>query len=316
METLIIILVVLVLLGVVGYAFVRETGIQQAKLWFISSRQLRKTFDGIGGDGRDRDATQRLDLPAREGDGAAASAAIATQSNAHVPGLRDDGALRELREEVQGELMRASGVTREFDARLTRIETVSTALPQESERLRRAVDERDAARQREIERLRDDLARVRQDAGARGQRRGEAVGELYGHLARVEASLGSVVNPMLLPGEPLAVPEEFFPETLDWDNWSDVGERAYAFGDAFNQSRFVLDRETAGEIERFIGTLRQGLTGAVYPTVRTPSPTTAQLAQMRAGVQSIVAALPEVRQTLERVYRGDADDDGEVVVRR
>ncbi|MDQ3540501.1 MAG: hypothetical protein M3440_07415, partial [Chloroflexota bacterium] len=309
----IIVIVVLALFGAVAYLFIRETGMQQAKLWFISSQTLRKTFGG-GGNGAagaadddepgDASLTRRIEAPARRAD--ASAAAIGTRS----PALAlDDAALRDLREELQEELRRAGGVTREFDARLTRIEATSTELPQVSEQLRREVDGKDAERRREIERVKNDLNRMRQDAGPRGQRRGEAVADLYGHLARVEASLAGVVNPMLLPGESLTIPDEFFPDTLNWDNWSDVGERAYAFGNAFNQNRFVLDVATADEIERFIGTLRQGLTGAVYPNLRSPNPTPAQLAQMRSGVTSIVDALPRVRRTLEGVYRGDSAVD-------
>lgn len=313
----IIIIIVLALFGAVAYLFVRETGMQQAKLWFVSSQQLRKTFSG-GGPGRPADTdeagnaslTRRIDAPTR------ATETGTTAIGTRAPALAlDDIALRELREELQGELRRAGGVTREFDARLTRIEATSTELPQMSEHLQRTVDAKDAERRGEIERVKRDLARVQQDAGQRGQRRSEAVADLYGHLARVEASLAGVVNPMLLPGESLAIPDEFFPDTLNWDNWSDVGERAYAFGNAFNQNRFVLDVATADAIERFIGTLRQGLTGAVYPNLRSPNPSAAQLAQMRSGVTSIVDALPRVRRTLEAVYRGDPPDhnDAEVI---
>jgi len=314
----IIVFIVLALLVAVAYLFIRETGMQQAKLWFISSQTLRKTFGGGSrGSGRseggsaaagtvdrqtgDSGQVRRVEVPA------GSSTTIGTRPG--VPVL-DDAALRELREELQGELRRASGLTREFDARLTRIESTSTELPQVSEQLQRTVEQRDAERRREIERLKSDLASVRQDSGERGQRHSEAVADLYGHLARTEASLAGVVNPMLLPGEALTIPDEFFPDTLNWDNWSDVGERAYAFGNAFNQNRFVLDATTAGEIERFIGILRQGLTGAVYPNVRSPNPTPVQIKQIRAGITSIVVALPQVRRRLEGIYRGEASPDG------
>lgn len=301
----IIVIVVLALFGAVAYVFVRETGMQQARLWFISSQTLRKTFGGGGVAAADDEVAdageaRRIDGPAHR------ATPIGTRSASLA---LDDAALRELREEVQGELLRASGMTREFDARLTRIEATSTDLPRVSEHLQRTVEEKDAERRREIEGVKNDLSKVRRDSGVRGQRRSEAVADLYGHLARVEATLAGVVNPMLLPGESLTIPDEFFPETLNWDNWSDVGERAYAFGNAFNQNRFVLDSGTADEIERFIGTLRQGLTGAVYPNLRSPNPSPAQLAQMREGLTSIVSALPQVRRTLEAVYRGDPAAD-------
>jgi hypothetical protein len=312
----IIVFVVLALFGTVAYFFIRETGMQQARLWFVSSSQFRKLFSGSGGpasgvtagnDERgDVSETRTVEVPSHRG--GAGAAAIGTRPAALAS---DDAALRELREELHGELRRASGLTREFDARLTRIEAVSTELPQVSEQLQRVVEAKDAEWRREVERLKSDLAEIQQNAGARGQRRSEAVADLYGHLARVEASLAGVVNPMLLPGESLTIPDELFPDTLNWDNWSDVGERAYAFGNTFNQNRFVLDVATADEIERFIGTLRQGLTGAIYPNLRSPNPSPAQLAQMRAGLTSIVAALPQVRRKLEQVYRGEPVDDND-----
>lgn len=316
MNTTLVVLIVIAVLavfGVVAYLFVRETGIQQARLWFISSQQLRKTFGGTTAAdverGNKRD-TIRIDRAAHRAAPRAADDDDGTAIGTRPAALAlDEGALRDLREELQGELRQAGGVTREFDARLTRIETTSTEFPQVSERLQRSMDDRDAERRREIERLQSELAKVRQDSGPRGQRRSEAVADLYGHLARVEVSLAGVVNPMLLPGESLTIPDEFFPETLNWDNWSDVGERAYAFGNAFNQNRFVLDLDTADEIERFIATLRQGLTGAVYPTLRSSNPSPAQITQMRAGVTSIVDGLPGVRRTLEAVYRGEPTTD-------
>jgi hypothetical protein len=117
--------------------------------------------------------------------------------------------------------------------------------------------------------------------------------------------LAGVVNPILLPGEALSVPGEFFADTLVWTNWNDVGERAYAFGEVFNQTRFVLEPDVADRIERFIATFRQALTSAVYPVLQSDNRTPAQLAQMRSGLESIVAALPPLRRDLEAAYRAD-----------
>ncbi len=305
----IIVIVLLALFGAVAYFFIRETGMQQARLWFVSSSQFRKLFSASGGSTAGARAeddergvvseTRTIDVPAQR---PAASMPTGTRPATTVI---DDSGLRELREELHGELRRASGLTREFDARLTRIEAASTDLPQISEQLQRTVEQRTAEQRREIERLKNDLARVQQSSGARGERRSEAVADLYGHLARVEASLAAVVNPMLLPGETLTIPEEFTQDALDWENWNDVGERAFAFANAFNQNRFVLDSAMADEIERFIGTLRQGLTGAIYPNLRSPNPSQAQRAQMRAGLTSIVSELPQVRRKLEQVYRDE-----------
>ena len=155
----------------------------------------------------------------------------------------------------------------------------------------------------EIERLHVSLESVRERAGSYGERRGVALAELYGCLARVEAALAAVVNPMLLPGEALAIPRDLPAEAMTWDTWRDVGERAYGLGNVFNENRLVLDPATGDAIAEFIATLRQGLTGSVYPTVRIAQPSADQLAQMRAGLEAIVAELPTVRRTIEDAYR-------------
>lgn len=48
-----------------------------------------------------------------------------------------------------------------------------------------------------------------------------------------------------------------------------------------------------------MATLRQALTGKVYPTVRKSEPTRAQLALMRTGLEAIVEGLAPVRRQLE-----------------
>ena len=312
METALVIIVLFVVLGLfggVGFLFSRETGsgnaVDTARQWLTTSRKSgtsRVTIRPQTVSSRQDDST---DTGAPQPVSPAGGAGAATLTERPGAVQLDDAALRALREELQGELRRASGVTREFDARLTRIEANSVDTPRLSQELERSIENLAAAQRQEIDDLRNGLATVRQTAGPRGERQSEALADLYRHLARVESALAGVVNPMLLPGEPLTLPAELPPETLVWDNWSDVGERAYALGDAFNQHRLVLDPGTANEIERFIAILRQGLTGSVDPNVRTQQPTPAQLAQMRAGLETIVAALPGVRQRVERAYRGE-----------
>lgn len=331
MDTVLVIIVLFVALGLfggVGFFFLKETGssnaVDTARLWLTAPRQAGKSLVTIRPRTAAASPASAADDAAYTPDGEPADSALdpaaasVRQSAATGPlalgerpaALRlDDSALRELREELQGELRRASGITREFDARLTRIEANSVDTPRLSEELERSIEEHAAAHRRDLEIVRKDLTAVRQSAGSRGERRNEALAELYSHLARVESALAGVVNPMLLPGEPLTLPGELHPEALTWDNWSDVGERAYAFGEAFNQHRLVLDPETVNEIGGFIATLRQGLTGSVYPTVRGEQPTAAQLAQMRAGLEAIVAALPGVRTRIELAYRGETPAD-------
>ncbi len=329
METILVIIVLFVVLGLfggVGLIFSRETGsrnvAESARRFMSASREAGKSLVAMRPSAASTTSTSDAGTSESTSEGKPPQAVTikpARQSTTATPvpvgespaaARLDDAALRELREELQGELRRASGITREFDARLTRIEANSVDTPRLSEELERSIADHANAQRGELARLRNELKTVRDTAGPRGERRTEALANLYGHLARVESALAGVVNPMLLPGEPLTLLTELPPETLVWDNWSDVGERAYALGDAFNQHRLVLDPDTADEIEGFIAILRRGLTGSVDPNVRAQQPTPGQLRQMRAGLETIVAALPGVRRRVELAYRGESGAEG------
>lgn len=316
MEIIIVILVLFVLLalfGGAGYFFVRETGWDNARLWLTAPRQFRQRATKPQGSGQGSAVLDRDDFNGT-------SPYLDQPTDDHMPVRLDDSALRSLREELRGELTRAAGLTRDFDVRLTRMEadlSASRELPREIERTIQEQEKRVAQR---ISTLRSQLHTARTADSPFGQRRSDALADLYSHLAQVEAALGSVINPMLLPGEPLSVPDEFFEDTLQWGNWADVGDRAFAFGDIFNQTRFVLDPEIADEIEKFIQTFRQALTSDVYPVVQNSRRSPSQVAQMRSGLILIVESLPSLRRTLESAYResgvmtmagDDKEDDSE-----
>jgi len=310
MDTVVVILVLLVLLvlfGGAGYFFVRETGWENARLWLTAPRQFRhmgrspRGAEPVPGESDRRDATAR---------------GLRLDDAAPVAVALDDTVLRELREELHGELARAAGLTREFDARLTRIEETLRSTQQLPQEIGQSIQQQEARTRRRLEKLRVEINATRVTSSPVGQRRSDALAELYGQLARVESALAGVVNPMLLPGEPLEIPDEFFGDTLVWANWNEVGDRAYGFGEVFNQNRFVLEPDVAERIERFIATLRQALTGAVYPVLQSDSRSPSQLVQMRSGLEAIIDALPSLRRELETAYRAASepaapDDDDE-----
>lgn len=296
---LIVVLVLLIaLFAYVAFLYVREAGAKAPQLWLTGSQKIRQSMGSLGPPAQPHDTTPlpndvMTDAPRQIG------------ARPIDLGL-DDEAVRQLREEFQHDLRQAVGRSREFDARLTRIEAGSgevAGVPAPVAEELAGVRERQRV---EIERLQVSIASVRERAGSYGQRRGQALAELYGCLARVEAALAAVVNPMLLPGEPLVIPDDLPAEALVWKTWGDVGERAYALGNVFNEHRLVLDRATGEAVAAFIVTLRQGLTGSVYPTARTPNPGADQLARMRAGLDAIVTELPVVRGAIEDAYRDDS----------
>ncbi|MBA2467901.1 MAG: hypothetical protein H0V37_00695 [Chloroflexia bacterium] len=302
MEWIWLIVVLVVLIGVFGYAgylYMREAGNKAPQLWLTGSQKIRQSIAQRAAPGQDT-------APLPEA-GAAVAPALSPRQIAprNLALALDDEALRELREEFQHELRQAVGRSREFDARLTRIEAGSDESPRLSAQVAEEIAGVREQHRLEIERLQSSMSSIRERAGSYGERRGEALAELYGCLARVEAALAAVVNPMLLPGEPLTIPRELPAEALVWKNWGDVGDRAYGLGNVFNENRLLLDGTTGDEIAAFIATLRQGLTGSVYPNVRIANPGADQLAQMRSGLEAIVAELPKVRRTIEGAYRDD-----------
>jgi hypothetical protein len=305
---ILILVILLALFAYVGYLYMREAGERAPQLWFTGSQKFRQSIASRSAVAqREPDGGETAPLP--EGAVREAAAGAPRQVAARNLALTlDDDALRQLREEFQQELRQAVGRSREFDARLTRVEAGTSDGPDLPDLSALVTDEIAGVREHqriELERLQVSIESVRERAGHYGERRGQALVELYGCLARVEAALATVVNPMLLPGEPLAIPRELPAEALVWDNWGDVGERAYGLGNVFNENRLVLDPATGKTMAAFIATLRQGLTGSVYPNVRTARPGEDQLAQMRSGLEAIAAELPTVRHAIEEAYRED-----------
>jgi hypothetical protein len=299
METtlaIVVLIVILALLGTLIYAYVRASGPGALRAWFVAPASVRQTFGALIATG-DASSTR----PDRQ------SAIDATESTALATGRerelavvdREETLLATMREHVEQQLAESRQYQEHIEGRLARLDGTVGELQRIPDQVAETMQRRERDGSRALELIRHELEGVRRGATAAGARRDEAYADLYGHVARLEASLSTVINPMQLPGEPLQIPDEFVPDTLEWDNWDDIGEHAYAFGVAFNQSRLVLDPELSHQIEQFIGTLRLALTGKVYPTVRRAEPTRAQLATMRSGLEAIVSSLTPIRRQLE-----------------
>jgi hypothetical protein len=202
-----------------------------------------------------------------------------------------------------------------FEERLDQIaRAVDRHAAELGQELRRARSERahqaeteEARRDAAMERLRADLlatlTRAAADGGSRpGSRRPDVSADLYARLARLEAALSAVTNPILLPGEAYTPPAEFLPEALVWENWNEVGERAFSLAEAYSAQRLHLSEGTRGDIELFVTTLRTLLTRSVYPNLQL-EPDAAQQAALRSALDEIAAEIPKVRQKLESEYR-------------
>jgi hypothetical protein len=199
-----------------------------------------------------------------------------------------------------------------------RLEQIARAVDRHSaeigQELRRARSERahqaeteEARRDVALERLRADmlatLTRATADGNSRpGSRRPDVSVDLYARLARLEAALAAVTNPILLPGEAYSPPVEFLPEALVWENWNEVGERAFSLAEAYSSQRLHLSEESRGDIEQFVTTLRTLLTRSVYPNLQL-EPDAAQQAALRSALEEIAVEIPKLRQRLEREYR-------------
>lgn len=178
-------------------------------------------------------------------------------------------------------------------------------LARRSEELARETQVRQDA---SFDRLRSDVVSAigagttRRVADRMMEREIDALAELYTRLARLQAALAAVTQPMLLPGEPYHPAAELLPESLVWENWKDVGERAFALADHFNAHRLVLPAPLAAELAAFITTLRGELTGAIYPNLR-PDASTGQRQTLQGALSHLATDLPIVRERLELAYR-------------
>lgn len=206
-----------------------------------------------------------------------------------------------------------------IEARLDELHrAVTTQSEQLAAEMRRAnvelmlrADADEAKRDAAQERLRADLLSIAPRLASDRQvgasaRRLEVSAELYARLARLEAALATVTNPILLPGEPYAPPGEFLPETLIWENWNEVGERAFALADAFSAQRLHLSARTRADVGGFVTGLRMLLTRSIYPSLQSELDM-AQQATLRAALEEIAVELPRVRDMLEQEYRDERD---------
>jgi hypothetical protein len=209
-------------------------------------------------------------------------------------------------EPVGPQLDRLDAKLTELSQSIDRHETAIAALLRQSmndlSQRAAAIDARsDAA----LERLRADVlaSLASSRAGTGCTRRQDVCAELYVTLARLESALAAVSNPVLLPGEPFALPDELPASALVWENWNDVGERVFVLADTFNAQRLHLSQETRHDVAQFLTTLRTLLTGTIYPNLQSNVGSSQHLA-LRKALNDIARGLPNVRETLEYEYEG------------
>lgn len=280
MDTFIIILVLIVLfvlLGGAAWFFGKEAVPGSGFAWLTGTRHVRSVFSFIGNGG-------------------------ATYSSKPTTVMVDDSHMQELAEELRSEILRTVALSQEFDSRLHAIEADLGSTRQLPETLDTRLQTTEVETRRRLAQLRQELVSARTAESPYSQRRHDAVRELYQKLAQIEVALGAVVNPMLLPGEPVSVPETLDDDTLKWNNWGDVADRAYAFGEAFSKQRVVLEPDFARRIEAFISTFREALTGTVYPIVQSATILPAQKSQMRAGIVTVVDGITPLRREFEETW--------------
>ena len=235
-------------------------------------------------------------------------------------------ALRGVYEDYRTQLLTLQDSRSELEATLVEIRANERASQRERDhlldQLRRSGEQLDAR----IESLREQEVATLQAGAATPQlaavasedspelfvRRADILGELYDRLARVEFSIVSLTNPILLPGESFRVPTDLAPELLRWDNWREVGETAFALGEYFNQHRIHLDQTTARAVEACIATVRSTLTQDIYPSL-SEDLDAQQERRLRESLATLTI-IPRLRRYLEAQYRtftGIAEPDEE-----
>lgn len=292
METFIVILVLIilfVLLGGAAWFFGKEAGPGSGMAWLTGTRQIRGVFTGLG-------------------NGEKPFTSTTSQTSAVMV---DDPRMDELREELNRTLALGEGLENRLRALEHEI-TQTRQLPQALDA--RVLDSEKETRAR-LSQIRREFRQLRKADSPYGVRRNDAVRDLYQKLAQLEVALGAVVNPLLLPGEPVTVPETLYEETLEWDNWGDVADHAFTFGEAFSKNRVLLDPDLADRVEGFIASFREALTGTVYPIVQGDDATPQQRKQIRAGIVAVVEGITPIRREFEQTWlhgtRMDDIDDEE-----
>lgn len=279
METFIVILVLIilfVLLGGAAWFFGKESGPGSGMAWLSGTRQIRGVFTSLGNG----------EKPFTSG---------STQSSALMV---DDSRVKELREELNRTLAIGEGL----ENRLQLMEKELVIARHLPEALDKRTQESENETNARLSQLRREMQQQRKADSPNNVRRNDAVRDLYQKLAQIEVALGAVVNPMLLPGEPVTVPETLYDETLEWENWGDVADKAYAFGEAFSRNRVLLDPDLAAQVEQFISSFREALTGTVYPIVQSDGATSRQKTQIRSGITTVVEGITPIRRQFEQTW--------------
>ena len=224
-------------------------------------------------------------------------------------------ALRGVYDDYRAQLITLQDSRAELEATLVEIRVNERASQRERDhlldQLRRSGEQLDARieslREQEVATLQAGVA-TPQLAAVAGEdspelfvRRADILGELYDRLARVEFSIVSLTNPILLPGESFRVPTDLAPELLRWENWREVGEAAFALGEFFNQHRINLDQTTARAVEACIATVRSTLTQEIYPSL-SENPDPDQERRIRESLATLTI-IPRLRRYLEAQYR-------------
>lgn len=281
MDTFIVILVLIilfVLLGGTAWFFGKEAGPGNGFSWLTGSRQFQSMV-------------QPFSSKAQE---------LGNRKQSAV--MIDDSRLHELADELRGEITRASSLAEQFELRLGTLEREVGHTRQLPQAIDARVQTSESDTRARIGKLRQELNQSRKADSPYSLKRNDAVSKLYQKLAQLEVALGAVVNPMLLPGEPVSVPESLYDDSLQWENWGDVADRAFAFGEQFSQTRFLLAPELSEQIEQFISKFRDSLTGTVYPIVQGDNVSAKQKASMRDGIVTVVEGITPLRREFERTW--------------
>jgi hypothetical protein len=230
--------------------------------------------------------------PASVSDETAATSALPSESH-----IIEDVALSARFERIENQL---EAVSRSLQEALTELHRFA------QERAARSAED-EAKHEAALVQMRTDLLAAIAERAYRQpvqvERQAQVCSDLYARLARFEAALAAVVNPVLLPGEAFAPPDELMPEALIWENWNEVGERAFALADAFSGQRLYLSEETRRELGEFVTSTRQLLTRTIYPNLQ-PEPSRQQQIALRTALESLAAEIARMRTTIEREFRG------------
>lgn len=122
--------------------------------------------------------------------------------------------------------------------------------------------------------------------------------DLNAQLTRLEARFGASVDPVLLPGEPIHIPDHLPSTALNPEAWREVGDAVFTFAETYAAARIAIPPDLADQLSAFVTTAREALTQGIFPSLQAANADPAAQAQVQAGAAQLGAGIDRAQDAL------------------